>query len=585
MQPEEKVNILLVDDRPENLKALESILWDLGHNLVRAESGSEALRCLLGQDFAVILLDVQMPGMDGFETAQLIRRRRRSEYTPIIFLTALDRTDTSIFKGYSVGAVDFIFKPLVPEVLRFKVGVFVDLFKKNKEVEQQAQILEQRVRERTADLTLANEALIAEIQERQRAEEALRFLTEATTALGSSLNYDHILSILAHLALPYLADTCMVDMREEDGSFSCVIATHADPKREELVRQRLRPADEDSTIFNPIGEVLATGKAEIVPNTAKAIKQSPPEYAQYYKAIHDLGFTSLVRVPLLGRTGPLGVISFLLGESGRYYGATQVALAEDLARRAGLALENALLYREAQDALQVRDQFLSIAAHELKTPITAMLGYAQLLERRAQRSEAPDSRNRQALRILSDQAQRLDRLITSLLDLSRIQTGQFTIEPGPMDLQALVRRIVEEAQPSIEHHTLVLKGPGEPVMIVGDELRLAQVIQNLLQNAFKYSPSGGEVVVVVEREESFASVSIVDQGIGIPADALPQLFTRFYRANNVHEPQISGMGLGLYVVYQIVALHGGKVEVTSVEGQGSTFTVSLPCMQVEPVVE
>ena len=217
MQSEANVNILLVDDRPENLKALESILGDLGHNLVRAQSGPEALRHLLNQDFAVILLDVQMPGMDGFETAQMIRSRPRSEYTPIIFLTALDRSDTSVFKGYSVGAVDFIFKPLVPDVLRFKVGVFVDLFKKTDEIQRQAQILEQRVRERTADLTVANEALKDEIVVRQRAEEALRFLTDATSQLSSSLDYEQIVSNLAHLTLPYLADTLNIDSVHTSG--------------------------------------------------------------------------------------------------------------------------------------------------------------------------------------------------------------------------------------------------------------------------------------------------------------------------------------------------------------------------------
>ncbi|HEY1016204.1 MAG TPA: ATP-binding protein, partial [Herpetosiphonaceae bacterium] len=575
MLDDANVNILLVDDRPENLKALESILGDLGHTLVRATSGAEALRQLLNRDFAVILLDVQMPDMDGFETAQLIRSRPRSEYTPIIFLTALDRSDTSVFKGYSVGAVDFIFKPLVPEVLRFKVTVFVDLFKKSEEIQRQAQVLEQRVRERTAELTAANEALRAEIVERERAEEALRFLTDATSQLASSLDYDQIIQKLAQLPLPYLADTCIVDMAEEDGAFRSVVASRGDARREELLRKRLRPVASAPEDFNPISQVFVSGTAEVVADLAKAGRRGRAGASQYYQALNDLGFVSLVRAPVVGRSKPLGVISLLMGESGRHYGQTEVALAEDLGRRSGLALENGQLYRAAQEALQVRDQFLSIAAHELKTPITAMLGYAQLLQRRAERSADADPRNRQALRILSDQAQRLDRLIASLLDLSRIQMGQFTIDPAPLDLNELVQRIIEEAQPSLEIHSLVFAGPGTPLPIVGDELRLAQVLQNLLQNAVKYSPSGGVIEVRLAHNGAYASISVADQGIGIPADALPQLFARFYRADNVHEPQISGMGLGLYVVSQIVALHGGVVEVASVEGEGSAFTILL----------
>jgi signal transduction histidine kinase len=167
---EEKANILLVDDRPENLLSLEAILEGLGQNLVKATSGPEALRCVLKQEFAVILLDVQMPGMDGFETADLIKERDRSRHTPIIFLTALSKSDTFVAKGYSVGAVDYILKPIVPEVLRSKVSVFVDLYKKTAQVKQLNQDLERRVAERTAQLEAANRDLQVEIAERMRLE-------------------------------------------------------------------------------------------------------------------------------------------------------------------------------------------------------------------------------------------------------------------------------------------------------------------------------------------------------------------------------------------------------------------------------
>lgn len=187
MQPEPSVNILLVDDHPENLLALEALLKGLGENLVRAHSGSEALRCLLNQDFAVILLDVQMPGIDGFETAKLIRARLRSQFTPIIFLTAFSKTDTLVSKGYSLGAVDYLIKPIQPEILRSKVTVFIELSKKTAQVKQQAaqlvvvnqQIqtlnaeLEERVRERTLSLVQA----AADLEQRNRELDQFAYVT------------------------------------------------------------------------------------------------------------------------------------------------------------------------------------------------------------------------------------------------------------------------------------------------------------------------------------------------------------------------------------------------------------------------
>lgn len=202
-QPEQKVNILLVDDRPENLLALEAILESLGQNLVMANSGEQALRCLLNQDFAVILLDVQMPGMDGFETARLIRERERSRHTPIIFLTAFNTINTHVFRGYSLGAVDYLFKPIESEILSSKVAVFVELWRKTAEVEHQAgqltvintklresekrlsQVndeLEIRVQKRTAELTKINESLQSEIAERHRVEEELRLSADQLKA-------------------------------------------------------------------------------------------------------------------------------------------------------------------------------------------------------------------------------------------------------------------------------------------------------------------------------------------------------------------------------------------------------------------
>jgi signal transduction histidine kinase len=444
MLPEQQVNILLVDDRRENLLALEAILSPLGHNIVKASSGDDALKALLNDDFAVILLDVQMPGIDGFETAELIRGRKRSQDIPIIFLTAINTSDSHIFRGYALGAVDYLLKPIVPEILLSKVAVFVDLYKKTDKIQRQASELAATVQE-----------LEHQIVEREHTERALR---------------------------------------------------QARDELEERVRER-------TAGLAAANQAL---RAEIVER-----QRAEQERARM-----------LVR--------------------------------EQRARA------------EAEAAVRVRDQFLSIASHELKTPLTTLLGNIQLIRRRAAREGGMGERNEHLIAVVAQQAERLKRMIEALLDITRIQHGRLTIASQTLDLRALAQRVVEEIQPLHNQHRVEIASYDAPLLISGDELRLEQVLQNIIQNAVKYSPAGGTIVVRVEASGDQARVSIADQGIGIPADDLPQLFQRFYRAGNVDALHISGMGVGLYVVREIVQLHQGVVEVASTEGEGSTFTVCLP---------
>jgi PAS domain S-box-containing protein len=234
--------------------------------------------------------------------------------------------------------------------------------------------------------------------------------------------------------------------------------------------------------------------------------------------------------------------------------------------------------RKQMEALvRLRDEFLTVASHELRTPLTALLGNAQLLQRHAQRTTVFSQRDHRSVDVIVDQASRLNRMVVTLLDLSRLQMGQMTLERAPLDLGALARRVVEEVRPTNKMHTIDYIGPDAPLMIDGDALRLEQVLQNLVQNAIKYSPAGGPVRVQVEGHANMVSLAVADEGIGIPAGSLPQLFQRFYRATNANS-YISGLGIGLYVVKEIVSHHGGRIEVASVEGQGSTFTVWLPVL-------
>jgi signal transduction histidine kinase len=441
---EADIHILLVDDRPENLLSLEAILSPLGHTLVRAGSGREALKVLLRHDFAVILLDVQMPGIDGFETAELIRGRERSQNTPILFLTAVNTDENHVFRGYEVGAVDYLLKPIVPTVLLSKVSVFVDLYKKSLKVSQQAAQLEQTVAE-----------LEREIARRKVSEQALR---------------------AAHSQLE--------------------------------LRVRERTAD-----LSAANEALRH------------------EVAERQRAEHDLA-------DALGR--------------------------EQAARE------------EAEVAVRVRDHFLAVASHELKTPLTAIYGNVQLLRRRLSQNEHVDERNRRSIEVAVEQTARLSRMIEMLLDISRIQTGMLTISRSQLDIGQVLRRVVQELEAGLERHRIELALRNEPLIIDGDELRLEQVLHNLINNAIKYRPGGGRVDVCAERHNGHLEIAVSDQGIGIPASAVPYIFQHFYRADNADRRNIEGMGIGLYVVHEVIALHGGQIDVASQEGEGSTFTVTLP---------
>jgi PAS domain S-box-containing protein len=231
---------------------------------------------------------------------------------------------------------------------------------------------------------------------------------------------------------------------------------------------------------------------------------------------------------------------------------------------------------EAENALRIRDQFLMVAAHELKNPLTAMQGYTEVLQRRALREQTLNERDQRVLNIIASQAKRFQGLIDSLLDIGRIQGGGLRVERKPVELCSITRALVDELLPALEQHTIQLECDADRLIVAGDAGRLAQVVQNLLQNAVKYSPAGGVVTVRVFRQNDRANLSVSDQGIGIPEAAQADLFQQFYRATNVEAQQIQGMGIGLYVVKEIVALHDGEITVQSREGEGSTFTISLP---------
>jgi len=315
--------------------------------------------------------------------------------------------------------------------------------------------------------------------------------------------------------------------------------------------------------------VIRSGQAQFIGDMAAKQQLAPLDPAN----------RALIATPLIAEGSVIGA---LIVESPDAYAFEDIDRSHVmmLATQAAIGIRNAQLYREAQEAIHVRDTFLSIASHELKTPLTTILGNAQMMQRRSARENSLNARDKRSLDVMTAQAVRLSRMVAALLDISRIQTGQLSIERAPLDLCQLAQRVVDDLLPTLDKHQVALTLPDEALIVEGDELRLEQVFQNLLQNAVKYSPLGGTVDMRVEQRGDQACVIVGDRGMGIPQEALPLLFLQFYRAENVQAQHISGIGIGLYVVKEIVDLHGGQIDVASQEGAGSTFTICLP---IQPV--
>jgi PAS domain S-box-containing protein len=769
--------ILLVDDRPENLLALEAILEPLGQTLLYANSGEDALRRLLRHDVAVILLDVQMPELDGFETAQLIKQRERTSHVPIIFVTAISKDEEQVFRGYSAGAVDYVFKPFNPDVLRSKVAVFIELHEKREQLRRQAEQLKEQelaelrreseeryrflaeaqpdqiwtalpngeldyVNQRALDyfatsfpelvdrgwtevvhaedlgrmldrwqialatgepyenelrlqrasdgtfrwhltraipMTDRSGAVVKwfgsniDIHDQKRAEEAQRFLVEAGAVLAASLNYRSTLAAVAKLAVPRIADWARVDMIEE-GRLRTLAVEHVDPKKVELAFELARryPENPDAEQGPPL--VVRTGKSELA---AEISEERLAELAQddfHLGLVRELGVQSYMCVPLVAHGEVLGVISLVAAESGRRYAPDDLALAEELARRAGTAIENAQLYREAEERAQaarvletiadgvflvdadgvvrlwnraaetisgirrddivgrrleeqlpgwervqtraetlpferdgrerwvaisgvafdegtvyafqdisderaieqIRQDLLATVSHELRTPLAAIYGSAMTLNR--DDIEFQDDLKSRLLNVIVEEATRLTTIVNDLLLASQLDAGRLDVHIESCDALALTESVLAAARTHLPDGVrLELDPVAEDVPpVAADEAQLRQVLDNLLDNAIKYSPAGGDVRLGVVRAHGAVRFSVADAGLGIPAAEQDRIFEKFYRLDPDMTGGIGGTGLGLYIARELVRRVGGRIWVEPNGSAGSVFYVEIP---------
>jgi len=514
----DRVNILLVDDQPNNLLALESILGDTDQNLVRAESGRAALRALLEHEFAVILLDVQMPDLDGFETATLIRQRDKSRDTPIIFLTAINQSDVHVYRGYELGAVDYIFKPFNADVLRAKVSVFVELFRRREEFKRQAQTLARLIKQNQLILDAAGEGIFG-VDLSGRA----TFVNPAAARMIGRAADDviaHDVHPLLHPSFPGVA-TC--DVRR------CRLnsALHGQGLRTDVEESFFR---EDGASF-------------------------PVEFSA--SAIQDE----------VGR--PLGAVIMFRDVSEK--------------RAAALAAESERRYREAEAQNRAKDNFLATLSHELRTPMTSILGWVQFLRS----GEYSLDELREALQMIETSAQLQKRLIDDMLDVSRIILGKFQVDLRPTHLAEVVEAAVTTARPDAAERGVRLtssveSSPGD--LVEADATRLQQVIGNILSNAIKFTPAGKQVDLSLQRVDHKIQISVKDEGEGIDPTFLPFVFDRLRQADA--SAKRSGLGLGLAIARHIIECHHGSISAASEGlGKGAQFVVTLPLAEQEQMIE
>jgi signal transduction histidine kinase len=548
MADEITTSILIVDDLPDKILVYRSVLEELGQKIVTATSGAEALKQVLRNDFAVILLDVNMPDMDGFETARLIRQRRLSAHVPIIFLTAFaDEVRTA--EGYATGGVDYLPTPVIPEILRAKVRVFVDLFRMRQQVAMQAE----------------------EQARRAAAEDAARrseFLAEASRAVSGSLDVETTLADLAKLTVPLLADFTATSLVNSAGEFGRTRWTWS--TAEGQGGTVMTPGGPIGRIREAVERAARTGQVQHLTTLDEpAISYFPAWDSAQPRPVFAL--SSALALPLVARGTTLGVLLLGIGPSTRSFDSQDVVMIEDLAARAGIALDNALLVRDIRENDLRKDEFLAMLAHELRNPLAPIRTGLDLLD--AGGSEAA------IIEPMRRQVEHLVRLVDDLLDVSRITRGTIDLQREVIDLRRIVNGAVETSRPLLEahEHSLTISLPNEPLIVDGDPVRLTQILTNLLNNAARYTPDGGHISLSASREGSDVVLRVHDTGAGITGEMLSKIFDLFVQADRSLDRAKGGLGIGLTLVRRLVEMHGGSVQAFSEgAGCGSEFQVRLP---------
>jgi PAS domain S-box-containing protein len=542
--PAGPVEILLVDDRPENLLALEAILEPLNQTLIRAHSGDEALRKLLLHDFAVILLDVQMPGINGFETARLIKARERTRYIPIIFLTAISKDEEYVFEGYSVGAVDYLAKPFQPDILRSKVNVFVDLYLKQKQLTSQQLLLQ------------ASELRELELKHMlEMTESEARFSEIVGSAMDAIIVFDADWKISLFNAAA-------------ERMFGLPADKAIDHELQQLIPESIR-----QDVLDRICHISATvgdGSSPHVPESEHTLSFSGQR-------------TNGEQFPVEATASCLDIRGkrtyTLIARDVSERKAAEEALkqqAESLARAMTEALNDELADRQAEleRAMAARSRFYASMSHELRTPINAVLGYSTLL---LENIYGPlNEKQAEGITRTHKAAKHLLELVNDVLDLSKIEAGKIDLRLQPVYFPALIEDLFVTVRPLADQYgsALTLDHEGEPVKVISDPRRLRQILLNLLSNAIKFGKGKPIRVSSQPRPDGGIVLEVSDEGEGIaPADQ-EKIFDEFVQLGKTQLTE--GTGLGLPISRRLAGMLQGDLEVSSELGKGSTFRLILP---------
>jgi signal transduction histidine kinase/DNA-binding response OmpR family regulator len=492
-------------------------------------------------EFEVILADYSLPGFDGLTALQLAQEIRPE--VPFIFVSGYLGEDLAI-ETLKRGATDYVLKGrlerLVPSV-------------------------ERAIRESK------------EREVRRRIESTLHILSEASLVL-SSLDYSTTLTQVARLAIPHFADYCAVDVVAEDGNIERVAVAHKD------ISQSVSPQSNFSQLkyspveneIHPILQVLESKQSQLLSDVPAALLETnahmnEPPLAEF----NQLKLQSCMIIPLIVEGEALGVMTLISSSSRRRYDSLDLSLAEDLARRCAMAIENARLHQKTVDALRSRDEFLAVLSHELRSPLTSILGWVQLL----QDGDLDEEMQKRAFEVIERNTQSQVQLIQDLLEVSRIITGRLSLKMAPVSIPKLIKNVVDLIIPTASAKGVEVRflDGNTDCQVLGDEPRLQQVLWNLVSNAVKFTPKGGKVTLNLTIDNEFIKILIHDTGEGISPSFLPYVFDRFRQANSSSTRQHGGLGLGLSIVRHISEMHGGFVRAQSDGiGLGSTFTVNLP---------
>jgi len=569
--------VLVVEDSATQAAALAVLLENAGYATVLARRGDRALELLEQERIHLVLSDVVMPVMDGYELCRRIKARPEWQGIPVVLLTSL--TDPlAIVRGLASGADHYVTKPYDTEGLLARVRFVLQHAADPQRISPAPVDIEllgtkftiRATKEQILELLVSSYSDLVRTSEVVRdAEQRARFLAEATEMLSSTLDARKVLSDLARLSVPRIADFCATDVIALDGTRERVAIVHAIPGVPALIGH---PTPDDDAL---VDAVVADRQPQVVsiPDTEALRALTSDEGV--LAALGGRGPQELIVVPLVARGRVLGVVQFVALATARAARADDMPLILDLARRAALAADNALLYEEAQRATRARDDVLAIVSHDLRNPInTIQMSTSFLLDVLAD----PDAKNVPVipqLQVMQRATRRANALIQDLLDVSRIDAGTLAVATTAMEASMLIRDAVLELAPLVEGKKLVLEHEwsGPDLLVAVDRSRIGQIFSNLVGNAIKFTKAGGTVRIEGRSRGDAAEFDVVDSGAGIPPEHVPHLFDRFWQASQTSR---SGAGLGLFIVKGIVTAHGGTITVESTVGEGTRFRFSLP---------